>query len=285
MGTLYIVATPIGNLSDITLRALEIFKSVDFIACEDTRQTIKILNHFEIKKKLVAYHKFNENEKSNKIIEALLNGENVALVSDAGTPCVSDPGYILVKKAREVGIDVLAVPGASASVSALSISGLDSKEFSFIGFISQDNKEFNNTIDKMKTSKISTFIIYESPKRIVKLISKLKDIFLDSTIFIASDLTKIHERSFFGNISHVYNIIKDDPNIEKGEYVIVLEKKDEIEVKEEKSLSIESMLVDTMIKNNCNLKDAIKILNEENKELKKNVIYNASLNLKYMFEK
>ncbi|MBR1386208.1 MAG: 16S rRNA (cytidine(1402)-2'-O)-methyltransferase [Bacilli bacterium] len=285
MGILYVVATPIGNLNDITLRALEILKNVSFIACEDTRQTIKLLNHYEIKKKLVAYHKFNENERSKYIIQKLIEGEDVALVSDAGTPCVSDPGYILVKEARENNIDVYGVPGASASITSLSISGLDTKQFSFIGFLPVDNTKFNQEIEKIKNSKINTFIIYESPKRLVKLIGKLKDIFSMSIIFIASDLTKIHERSFYGEIEEVYNKIKEDPKIERGEYVIILEKKEEEKSLIDTSYSIEAKLVETMKENNCNLKDAIKILNEKDKELKKNDIYNASLNLKNMFEK
>ena len=136
MGTLYVVATPIGNLGDISLRALEILKNVDIIACEDTRQTIKLLNHFEIKKKLVAYHKFNENSKSSSLIQDLKSGLDIAVVTDAGTPCISDPGYILVKEARENDIPVIAIPGASAVVSALSVSGLDTSKFSFIGFLS-----------------------------------------------------------------------------------------------------------------------------------------------------
>ncbi len=285
MGILYVVATPIGNLNDITLRALEILKNVSFIACEDTRQTIKLLNHFEIKKKLVAYHKFNENERSKYIIQKLIEGEDVALVSDAGTPCVSDPGYILVKEARENNIDVYGVPGASAAITSLSISGLNTKEFSFIGFLPVDNTKFNQEIEKLKNSEINTFIIYESPKRLVKLIGKLKDIFSESLVFIASDLTKIHERSFYGEIKEVYNLIKDDPKIEKGEYVIILEKNEKEKSIDNVSFSVEAKLVETMKKNNCNLKDAIKILNEEEKELKKNDIYSASLNLKNMFEK
>ena len=139
MGILYVVATPIGNLGDISLRALEILKSVDIIACEDTRQTLKLLNHFEIKKKLVAYHKFNETSKSYSLIQDLKNGLDIAIVTDAGTPCISDPGYILVKEARENNIPVIAIPGASAVVSALSVSGLDTAKFSFIGFLSTDN--------------------------------------------------------------------------------------------------------------------------------------------------
>ena len=283
MGDLYVVATPIGNLSDITIRALDILKTVDYIACEDTRQTIKLLNHYEIKKKMIAYHKFNELSKSDSIIDDLKKGMSVAIVTDAGTPCISDPGYILVKKAREEGINVYGVPGCSAVVTALSVSGLNTSEFAFYGFLSTDNTKFNEEIDRIKNSNVNTFVIYESPKRIVKLFSKLVDVFENAYVYIASDLTKLHERGFFGRIDEVYKTIKNDPNIEKGEYAIVIQKENKVEIIENE-VSIEAMLVDTMIKNKCRLKDAIGLLNSNNKNLKKNDIYNASLNIKELFK-
>lgn len=284
MGKLYVVATPIGNLSDISERALKILEEVDFIAAEDTRQTVKILNHFNIKKQMIAYHKFNERSKSGAIIEKILNGSDVALVSDAGTPCISDPGYELVKLAREKKIEVIGIPGPSAIITALSISGLDTSNFTFIGFLPVDNKKLREKIEQIKKSSFSTFIIYESPKRLLKLVELLKENFMDSKIFIASDLTKIHERSFFGNIEEVYDIIKNDEKIEKGEYVVVLEKKlEKIELVEKKEYSIEAELIDIIVKEKCDMKTAIKILNEKNKNLKKNDIYNASLNIKKIF--
>ena len=280
MGTLYVVATPIGNLNDISKRALDVLSDVDLIACEDTRTSIKLLNHYDIKNKLISYHKFNEKDKSVSIVDDLLSGKNVALISDAGTPCISDPGYNLVKLARDSGIEVIGIPGCSATVTALSVSGLSTSSYSFLGFLSNDTSKFNKELDLMHNSIINTFIIYESPKRIVKLVKTLKDEFPNSMIYIASDLTKIHERGFHGDIDTVYNTIKEDPNIEKGEYVIILEKHDEEVSNNEEDLSIEALLVDTMIKNNISLKDAINYLNDNNKELKKNDIYKASLNLK-----
>ena len=285
MGTLYVAATPIGNLNDVTPRLLEVLKSVDLIAAEDTRQTIKLLNHFEIKNKMVAYHKFNEKNKSNSIIEDLKNGKNVALVSDAGTPCISDPGYILVKEARENNIEVIGIPGPSAIITALSISGIDTSSFTFIGFLPTDNKKINEELEKINNSDVKTFIIYESPKRLVKLVEKLKEEFKNSKIFIASDLTKIHERGFFGNINDVYETIKKDPKIEKGEYVVILEKEEIKKENIEYNYSIEAMLIDIMTKENCSLKEAIKTLNDNNKDLKKNNIYEASLNLKKIMGK
>ena len=280
MGTLYVVATPIGNLNDISKRALDVLSDVDLIACEDTRTSIKLLNHYDIKNKLISYHKFNEKDKSVSIVDDLKSGKNVALISDAGTPCISDPGYNLVKLARDSGIEVIGIPGCSATVTALSVSGLSTSSYSFLGFLSNDTSKFNKELDLIHNSIINTFIIYESPKRLVKLVSILKDEFPHSMIYIASDLTKIHERGFYGDIDTVYNTIKEDSNIEKGEYVIILEKHDEDKTNNEEEISIEALLVDTMIKNNISLKDAINYLNDNNKELKKNDIYKASLNLK-----
>ncbi len=287
MGTLYVVATPIGNLNDITIRAIDILNNVDIIACEDTRQSLKLLNHFDIKKKLVAYHKFNEKNKSKSIIEELEKDKDVAIITDAGTPCISDPGYILVKEAKEKGIEVFGIPGASACITALSISGMDTSEFSFIGFLPVDNTKFKEQIDKIDNSLIKTFIIYESPKRLVKLIKKLAESFPNSNVFIASDLTKIHERSFYGKIEQVLENISNDEKIEKGEYVIILEKNisDKSDKKNEKNeISLEAMLVDTMIKNKCNIKDAMKDICENNKKIKKNDLYEASLKIKEIFK-
>ncbi len=278
-GKLYVVATPIGNLNDISKRALDILNEVDLIACEDTRQTIKLLNHYNIKSKMVSYHKFNEKGKSISLIDDLLKGKNIALVSDAGTPCISDPGYNLVKEARDNNIEIYGIPGASAAITALSVSGLSTTNFSFLGFLSTDTSKFNKEIELIKESKIRTFIIYESPKRIVKLLSILKNDFPGSKIFVANDLTKIHERGIFGNIDSVYNIVKDDPNIEKGEYAIILEKED-IKEDNKEDISLEAMIVDTIIKNKCTIKDSIKIILENNKNIKKNDLYKASLNLK-----
>lgn len=283
-GKLYVVATPIGNLNDISKRALDTLQEADLIACEDTRQTIKLLNHYDIKTKMVSYHKFNEKDKANSLVKDLLEGKNIALVSDAGTPCISDPGYNLVKEAREAGIPVFGIPGASATVTALSVSGLATTSFSFLGFLSNDTSKFNEEIDLMKDSKIRTFIIYESPKRIVKLVNRLKDEFPNSMIYIASDLTKIHERGFYGSIEDVYNTIKEDENIEKGEYALILEKCEEKNISSEE-VSLEALIVDKMIKENISMKDAIKEVNDENKDIKKNDLYKASLNLKDLLNK
>ena len=283
MGILYIVATPIGNLGDITLRALDVLKSVDLILCEDTRQTIKILNHFDFKNKLISYHKFNENYKSDEIVKELMSGKNIALVSDAGTPLISDPGYPLVLKAREAGITVLGVPGASAVITALSISGMETTSFSFLGFLSKDNSKFNEELKLIENSSINTFVIYESPKRIVDLVRKLNENFSNSKIFIASDLTKLHERCFYGNTNEILTTIENDENIEKGEYVIVFQKDNTSKIIEE-DYTLEAKLVNAIFKDNIDMKEAINKLTQTS-DIKKNDLYKASLNLKDYFNK
>ena len=278
MGTLFVVATPIGNLSDFSLRGIETLKTCDYILAEDTRQTIKLLNHFEIKNKMVSYHKFNEEKKSASVIEDLKSGKNIALVSDAGTPCISDPGYILVKHARENNIKVASVPGCSAVIAALSAGGLDTSTFTFYGFVPTENKPKKELFESIKHSNIKTKVVYESPKRIIKLLKDLKDEMPGCVICVASEITKVHESYEYGKIEDVYEKKKENPDKVKGKYVIIIqnEKKDE----KESAISIEAMLVDIIIKEKCSIKDTIKILNEKQKDISKKDIYNASLNLK-----
>lgn len=278
MGTLFIVATPIGNLNDFSKRAVETLKECDLILVEDTRQTIKLLNFFEIKKKMVSYHKFNEKERTMEIINDLKNGKNIALVSDAGTPCISDPGYILVKEARENDIKVIGIPGCSAVITALSIGGLDTSSFSFYGFVPTENKAKKQLFNEIKTSKVKTKVIYESPKRIIKTLSELSIDIPECVVSICSELTKIHEKCIYGKIDEVIKKMKDDPNSSKGEYVILIE--NEPEIKKENNISLEAMIVDEMINKNCSIKEAINNINKNTDNISKKDIYNASLNLK-----
>ena len=278
MGTLFVVATPIGNLSDFSLRGIETLKTCDYILAEDTRQTIKLLNHFEIKNKMVSYHKFNEEKKSASVIEDLKSGKNIALVSDAGTPCISDPGYILVKHARENNIKVASVPGCSAVIAALSAGGLDTSTFTFYGFVPTENKPKKELFESIKHSNIKTKVVYESPKRIIKLLKELKDEMPGCVICVASEITKVHESYEYGKIEDIYKKMKDNPDSLKGEYVILIQNEKEDE--KESAISIEAMLVDIIIKEKCSIKDAIKILNEKQQDISKKYIYNASLNLK-----
>lgn len=283
MGTLFVVATPIGNLNDLSLRAIETLKNVDYILVEDTRQTIKLLNHFEIKNKMVSYHKFNEKERTEEIIIDLKNDKNIALVSDAGTPCISDPGYIVVKKALESDIKVIGVPGCSAVITALSVGGLDTSSFAFYGFVPTDNKLKKELFEKIKHSNVKTKVVYESPKRIIKLLRDLSNEIPGCAVSVCSELTKIHETCIHGKIEDVYVKMKDDPNSLKGEYVVLIN--NEPEKYQENEISIEAMLIDAVIKNDCSIKEAIKLVNEENDNVSKKEIYNASLNIKSILKR
>lgn len=278
MGILYVVATPIGNLGDFSKRAEDTLRESDLILVEDTRQTIKLLNYFDIKVKMLSYHKFNEKERVEEIIKFLNEGKNISLVSDAGTPCISDPGYILIKEALKNNIKVIGIPGCSAVITSLSVSGLDTSSFAFYGFVPTENKAKKELFERIKHSDISTKVIYESPKRIIKLLEYIKKEIPGCVVSVCTELTKIHENTISGKIEEIYEKMKDDPNSFKGEYVVLINNKP---LKEEKNvISTEALLVDLIVKNKCSLKDAIKILNDSNKNLNKKDIYNASLKLK-----
>ena len=197
-GKLYLVPTPIGNLKDITLRALETLKEADIIAAEDTRQTLKLLNHFEIKKSLISYHKFNEQSKSDKIIDLLMEGKNIALVSDAGTPGISDPGSVIVQRCIEKMIDFEVLPGATAITTALVYSGLDTTKFLFRGFLPRENKDRKIITDELLQSQ-ETLIFYEAPHRLIDTLTFLLDTFGDRKIAVCRELTKIYEEIYRGN--------------------------------------------------------------------------------------
>ena len=233
-GKLYLVATPIGNLEDITLRAIRILKEVDIIAAEDTRHSLKLLNHLEISKPLISYHRHNEDIKTDGLIEKILNGENIALITDAGTPAISDPGEIIVKKAIENNIEIIPIPGACALINALITSGLDTREFSFYGFLPINKKLRNNKFEELKKEN-KTMIIYEAPHKIE---NTLKDIYKnlgDVNIVLARELTKIHESFIRGKVSEVLN----DINEIKGEMIILIEGNKNIESDSAENLSIE----------------------------------------------
>ncbi len=282
MGNLYVVATPIGNLKDITERAIDTLKEVDYILCEDTRTSLILLKHFDINKKLVSYHKFNESERVSSIINDLKKGLNIALISDAGTPCISDPGYVIVKKARENNIPVFGIGGISALVTALSISGLDTSSFTFYGFFPREKKNQDKLFEEINTSKVNTFIFYESPKRIVKTLELFEKNNPKLLVSVSKELTKLHEKNYYGNISTVLDKLRKDDKVSAGEYTFVIEK--ETVIKEEETNSIESMLVDIMISNKCTLKDAVDFVNKNNSNISKKEIYNASLKLKDLFK-
>ncbi len=217
-GTLYIVSTPIGNLSDITFRAVEVLKQVDLIACEDTRRTKILLEKFGLAKNLISYYNYNERQRAEEIIRELKSGKNVALVSDSGTPGISDPGFVLIRRAIEENITVIPIPGPTAFVCALVGSGLPMDEFVFIGFL--PHKKGRKAKLKKLSEEERTIILYESPHRLLKTLNEILEIFGDREIAVAKELTKIHEEFFRGRISEVLK--KLTPDKIKGEFVIVI---------------------------------------------------------------
>lgn len=278
MGNLYVVATPIGNLNDMTFRAIQTLKEVSYILCEDTRTSLKLLDHFEIKNKLVSYHKFNEMEKVDKIINDLKSGMDIALISDAGTPCISDPGNILVKRAKEEGLTVLGVGGISAFVTALSVSGVNTDKFAFYGFFPRETKDKGKLINDLKGSCFRTFVFYESPKRIVKTLEYIFEKLGNVKVSVFKELTKLHEKNYYGLIEDVILMLKNDDKTTLGEYTFILELNQKKE-KNEEDISLEALLVDEMIQNNVSMKEAISNLSK-NGSIAKNGLYRASINLK-----
>lgn len=273
IGKLYIVATPIGNLEDITLRALKILKEVDLIAAEDTRQTLKLLNYYEINKPLISYHRHNEDVKSGILIEKLKNGENIALVSDAGTPGICDPGEEVIKKAIEENIEVIPVPGACAMINALICSGISTKEFEFFGFLPLNKKLRKEKLNEIKNSN-KTVIIYEAPHKMKSTLVDLKEILEDRNIVLARELTKIHEEFIRKNIDELLN----DIDKLKGEMILIIERNSVTE-NEENKLNILSLEEHYKFYENkgLNKKEIIKKIAKD-RNLNKNEIYMHFLN-------
>ncbi len=221
-GILYVVATPIGNLEDITLRALSILKEADLIAAEDTRHSKKLLNHFGIVTALISYHEHSEDKKTASIIEKIKSGKKVALITDAGTPCVSDPGYGLVNEAIKAGIKVVPIPGASAVIGALSASGMPTESFTFKGFLSSKEEARKKQLTSMAAIE-ATYILYESPARLKKLLKNVEEIMGDVNIVVARELTKIYEEFLRGSVSEVLSQIED--RAVKGEVTVIIRSK------------------------------------------------------------
>lgn len=278
-GKLYLVPTPIGNLKDITLRALEVLKSVDEIAAEDTRTSLKLLNHFDIKKSLFSYHKHNEQGKSLDIINKLKSGINIALITDAGTPGISDPGSVIVERCIEEEIEFEVLPGATAITTALVYSGLDTTKFMFRGFLPRENKDRNPIIEEVKNVR-DTIIFYEAPHRLLATLDYLKDNLGDRKIAVCRELTKLHEEIYRGKISEAIEFFTEGRP--RGEFVLVIEGKSDETIKAEKeakwnSLSIEEHLI-KVIEEGFDKKEAIKIVAKE-RGLAKKEVYKYSTEL------
>ena len=285
-GTLYIVATPIGNSRDMTERGREILETADIIAAEDTRRSVVLLNKLGIRgNALSANHKFNEYGKARYFIEQLQAGKNIAVITDAGTPCISDPGNELIKAAVEAGIRVVGVPGCCAAVTALSISGFDLSTFLFYGFFPRETADRRRVLSMMRKGDTRTYAFYESPKRIMSVI----DFFLSENaglkLCLCNDMTKLHEMTFRGTPAEVKEQLLAKGNYEKGEYAFIAEVCEDNRLTEVEHISSpEAMLVDCMVRSDCTAKDAIKLLlKDENNTYSKNELYAAHLNLKERF--
>ncbi len=277
LGKLYLVATPIGNLEDITFRAINILKNVDLIAAEDTRHTLKLLNYYEINKPLISYHRHNEDIKTDILINKLLEGKNIAVVTDAGTPGISDPGEEIVKEAIKNGIEIVPIPGACALINALISSGLNTKEFAFYGFLPLNKKNRNNTLDRIKRED-KTIILYEAPHKLLKTLEDILENIGDIDCVIAKELTKIHENFTRDNISNILTDLRRKENI-KGEYIILLDLnsnqlEDDGEIISNKSVNEQYEFYE---RQGMNKKEIIKQI-AKNKNVSKNEIYQMFLN-------
>lgn len=284
-GTLYIVATPIGNSRDMSPRGIQVLSEADIIAAEDTRRSMVLLNKLEIKNKLVSNHKFNEFGKAKYFINEMKEGKSVAVITDAGTPCISDPGNELIKAAVEEGIRVVGIPGCCAAVTALSISGFDLSSFLFYGFFPRENADRKKLLEKMRRGDTKTFAFYESPLRIMNLVEFFIEQNAAVRMCLSNDLTKLHEMTFRGSPSEVKDQLLAKGNYDKGEYAVIIELEDAyIFNKTEHVVSPEALIVDNMIKG-LNAKDAVNaVLADENNSYSKNELKAAALNLKKLFE-
>ena len=244
-GKLYLCATPIGNLEDITFRVVRTLKEVDVIAAEDTRNSIKLLNHFEIKTPLTSYHEFNKYDKAKVLVNRMLGGENIALITDAGTPGISDPGEELVRQCYEAGVEVTSLPGAAACVTALTLSGLSTRRFAFEAFLPADKKEKAAILEELK-SETRTIIIYEAPHRLKKTIAELLSVLGNRRLTAVKELTKLHENVFLTTFEEALDYYEE--NEPRGEFVLVIEGRKIEELKKEKEASFQEMDINEHMK-------------------------------------
>lgn len=260
-GKLYLCATPIGNLEDVTFRVVRTLEEVDLIAAEDTRNSIKLLNHFEIKTPMTSYHEYNRIEKGKKLVEKLQSGMNIALITDAGTPGISDPGEELVKMCYEAGIEVTSLPGAAACITALTLSGLSTRRFAFEAFLPADKKEKQAVLKELE-NETRTIILYEAPHRLVRTLQELQDNLGNRRITICRELTKKHETAFKATIEEAISFY--ELNEPKGECVLVLEGRSREELRQEEVAKWEEMSIEEhmayYMDQNIAKKDAMKLV-------------------------
>ena len=281
---LYVVATPIGNLGDMSPRAVETLKNVQLIAAEDTRMTMKLTQHFGIETPLTSCHRHNEFGKAGQIVRRMLDeGIDVALVTDAGTPAISDPGTHLVHLAAEAGIGVLAVPGPTAMASAISVSGMDIPEFTFLGFLPREKKALREALlDAARRLKAA--VVHESPYRVLDLMRAVVETIPETQVSVSCDLTKLHELTLRGGCADVLRQMEANEKTEKGEYCIVLDFRQVSQTAEAPAVqvSLEARLVDLMAAQGLSLRDAAQALTDAGE--KKNAVKAASLHLKKLFQ-
>ena len=278
---LYVVATPIGNLGDMSPRAIEVLKSVALIAAEDTRMTMKLTQRFGIETPLTSCHRHNEQGKAESIVRRMLEeGIDVAVVTDAGTPAISDPGTILVRQAAEAGIEVVAVPGPSAMAAAMSVSGIDVTEFTFLGFLPREKKDLQAAL-RSAAQRTQAGIVHESPYRVLDFMRVLADTLPQAYVSVSCDLSKLHELTLRGPVAEVLARMEANDKTEKGEYCIVIDFRavPREEPKAESTLCLEARLLDLLLQG-ADMRDASRSLVEEGE--KKNAVYAAALRLKGM---
>lgn len=275
-GTLYVVATPIGNLQDITLRAIEVLKAVDVIAAEDTRHTSGLLSHYAIRKKMLAVHEHNEHQSAEQLLARLRAGESVALVTDAGTPGISDPGAVVVDLVREAGVAVVPIPGASAVIAALSASGIRQNGFSFVGFLPASGSQRRKTLEALKTH-ATTLVFYEAPHRVTESVSDMALVLGgERRITIARELTKTFETFHRCNLHDAATWLESDPNQQRGEFVLLVES---LPVVEDAEISENTERVLKLLMAELPLKQAVKLATEIT-GAKKNMLYEHGLKIK-----
>ena len=273
-GVLYIVATPIGNLNDISLRAIEILKQVDVIAAEDTRHSIRLLNHLGIRNKLMSLHEHNERDRIDGIIDDLKQGNNIALISDAGTPLISDPGYPLVRAVQDAGLRVSPIPGVSSIIAALSAAGMPTDPFTFYGFLSQKNSERLSKLGTLKQQH-GTLVLLESTHRIERLLEQLCELYSDNRIVVAKELTKTFERFLSGTPAEILLLMQQEPALKKGEFVVLIDNPLTIS---EKTLGDEDIEILKLLLEDLPLKKAVQLSTSISGK-KKNDIYQQALSL------
>lgn len=277
--TVYVVATPIGNLGDLSERARQVLCQVDVIAAEDTRHTRQLLTHFDIHTPLISNHQYNEAQRAEGLLERLRRGESVALVTDAGTPCVSDPGYALVAAARREGFEVVTVPGPCAVAAGLSISGLPSGTFAFLGFAPRQDKGIAALVDKLATLPVEAAVLYESPQRVRRLMAALAQRLGEQPCCALNDMTKRHERAYTGTVAQVAAQLADNPDAALGEYCIVIALPQSAPEPAAAPATAEQTLLALCLQEGLSLKEAVARAAAENR-LPRKLAYQASLRLK-----